>query len=116
MAAQNLAEMQQLGITHVLTLSKDAPPKFPELFCYKIIPVDDLVTTDLGPYWDEIVDFIASNLARGGCVLVHWYVRVFVFVYVCVFVRVRVRVCVRCTCVRVCVCFVRCVLLLFTLY
>jgi protein-tyrosine phosphatase len=69
-SAQNLTMLQKLEITHILTLSKEAPPFFPTQFTYKIIMVDDLVSVDLSPYFPEAIEFISMGLQKGS-VLVH---------------------------------------------
>lgn len=51
-------ELQDLGITHILSVMKQAEEGFPEAFKYLVVPVDDLPGEDLQPYFESCCKFI----------------------------------------------------------
>lgn len=69
-SASNRNGMREKGITHVLSVA-NLKPRFPEVFTYKIIDVDDVESEDLSPFFNECVEFISAALKTGGHVLVH---------------------------------------------
>jgi len=62
MAASNKDILLKCGITHILTVAKNHPPKFPSTFVYKIIKVLDLPSTNLWPKFIPCVNFIKEAL------------------------------------------------------
>jgi len=59
------------GITHILTIAKSIPPRFPENFTYKIIPVVDDERENIMQYFPECNEFINNSIKNNGKVLVH---------------------------------------------
>jgi dual specificity phosphatase 12 len=73
MGASNKDMLQKAGITHILTVAKDHPPKFPAFFTYKVVKVLDLPGTDLKRRFEVSIDFIKEAISHQGKVLVHCY-------------------------------------------
>lgn len=72
LAAENKFVLQSLGITHVLTVARDIPPRHPGLFTYYVIAEDDTPTSDLRRHFESANEFIRAALAEPGhVVLVH---------------------------------------------
>lgn len=69
-SASNRNGLREKGITHILSVA-NLKPRFPEIFTYKVIDVDDVESEDLSPFFDECVKFISTALKAGGHVLVH---------------------------------------------
>lgn len=63
--------LDQLGITHILTVASDLPAKFTNKYTYLIIQALDLDTQDLFPAFSQSFEFIESSLSANGKVLVH---------------------------------------------
>ena len=40
--AEDLEQLQSNQITHILTVACDIPPKFPEMFQYKVVDIEDV--------------------------------------------------------------------------
>ena len=62
MGASNKDMLQKAGITHILTVPKDHPPKFPAFFTYKVVKVLDLPGTDLKRRFEVSINFIKHNI------------------------------------------------------
>lgn len=70
-SAYNLEEMQQLGITHIVTAVLGVRPQFPENFVYLNVPVRDVESENLKQYLPETTKFIEDAVRSGGKVLCH---------------------------------------------
>jgi protein-tyrosine phosphatase len=62
--------LEDLGITHIVNLSS-YENVFPTKFKYLRIPVEDIPTEIIHPYFDESLQFIEEALAGNGRVLVN---------------------------------------------
>lgn len=65
--------LKSLNISHILTVCECLPPKFPNDFTYKIIPVTDDPSTKLSIYFKEAGEFIRNAIVEGKNVLVHCF-------------------------------------------
>ncbi|EDR24169.1 internalin-A precursor, putative [Entamoeba dispar SAW760] len=68
--AHNKSYLQEMKITHILTIGP-LQPIFPELFVYKQINIDDSVKEDISVYFEECYQFIDQARNSSGAVLVH---------------------------------------------
>ena len=73
---KTLAKLQSLAVTHILSLTTEHEPYFPEHFRYLVIPIDDLPLTIIRPYFESAFDFINSAIGdtpevENGKVVVH---------------------------------------------
>ncbi|KAL7715692.1 hypothetical protein QTN25_006786 [Entamoeba marina] len=60
------------NVTHILSIGKEfVLPRFPQLFMYKVIDIDDSPDTDIKQYFDECILFIEKVLTLKQSVLVH---------------------------------------------
>ncbi|CDW78924.1 protein-tyrosine phosphatase [Stylonychia lemnae] len=73
MAASNKDLLVKTGITHILTVAKDHPPKFPSSFTYKVVKVLDLPSTNLKQRFMPCIQFIQDAVSKNGKVFVHCY-------------------------------------------
>jgi hypothetical protein len=64
MGASNKDLLQKAGITHILTVAKDHPPKFPSSFTYKVVKVLDLPSTDLKRRFQISIEFIRDAISK----------------------------------------------------
>ena len=71
-AAQDLETLQNLKITHILTLGGLMDPEFPEKFEYKVMEIIDEEDFDYIAHFDEAIEFVNKGVTEGA-VLVHWY-------------------------------------------
>ena len=71
-AASSSDTLEELGITHVLTMGKDMSPKFPDRYEYKVWELEDEVDEDIKKYFEEGIEFIDTALSSGGNIFVHW--------------------------------------------
>jgi dual specificity phosphatase 12 len=72
--AYNLSGLQQAGITHIVSLERAAPCKWPGLFkCLHIDTIFDNSKPEnrISQYFDRTLPFIDDALKSGGRVLVH---------------------------------------------
>lgn len=69
-ASKNLASLEELGVTHILTVASDIEPEFPKRFRYKVVSVDDSNEDDLAKHFERAFRFIDKGRRHGG-VLVH---------------------------------------------
>ena len=63
-------KMDQLGITHILSVTRFAQQKLKDI-TYKQIQVDDSPTESIKPFFFEAIDFIEKAISGGGKVVVH---------------------------------------------
>lgn len=71
-AAFTLPVLNQLGVTHILTVADNLQPMFPEEFVYKTVSLLDNANQDLTGVLDECIEFIETCVNAGGRILVHW--------------------------------------------
>ena len=71
-AASSSDTLEELGITHVLTMGNDMDPKFPDQYEYKVCELDDDEDEDIKKYFEEGIEFIDTALSSGGTIFVHW--------------------------------------------
>ncbi|XP_062521631.1 protein phosphatase Slingshot homolog 2-like isoform X2 [Corticium candelabrum] len=69
--ASNLEELKELGIGHILNISREIDNFFPPEFKYKNIRVFDDEHADLLRHWDDTFRFIHTAKLEGSKVLVH---------------------------------------------
>jgi protein-tyrosine phosphatase len=72
-AAYNLNVLKSLNISHILTICECLPPKFPEQFTYKVIPLTDEPSTKISNHFKEALEFIRAAISEGKNVLVHCF-------------------------------------------
>ncbi|PRQ19585.1 putative phosphoric monoester hydrolase [Rosa chinensis] len=70
-AAKNWKKLKDLNVTHMLTVANSLPPKYPNHFVYKVLNVEDRITTDLRQHFNECFNYIEEAKTSGGGVLVH---------------------------------------------
>ena len=68
--AANYSELHELGITHIVNLSR-LDDIYPKNFAYLKIDVPDEIDANIIQYFDEALHFIHSALLNNGKVLVH---------------------------------------------
>ena len=74
-----LGKRSPLKVTHLLTL-RISPIDWADVhtphgaLVAKLVPVNDLPSTDLLTHFPSCVSFIAEGLEQGGTIVVHWYV------------------------------------------
>ncbi|XP_022326174.1 dual specificity protein phosphatase 1-A-like [Crassostrea virginica] len=68
--AKDLDRLESLGITHIVNLSS-YENNFHGRFQYLRIPVEDIPTEDLSPYFDKSLKFLEEALEGNGRVLVN---------------------------------------------
>ena len=73
LCSQNKDLLLRMGVTHILTVAKDHPPKFPSTFKYKVVKVLDLPSTNLKSKFAACITFIKEAMANGGKVFVHCF-------------------------------------------
>jgi protein-tyrosine phosphatase len=71
--ASNIAELQHLGVTHVINVTPDTEIRnfFPDLLAYHRIPVVDVETEDLHRYLADAVRRLSASKEQGHKVLIH---------------------------------------------
>mmetsp|Transcript_44183 Transcript_44183/g.32156 ORF Transcript_44183/g.32156 Transcript_44183/m.32156 type:complete len:125 (+) Transcript_44183:55-429(+) len=69
--AGSLEELQKRNITHIVTVSANLTPKFPDFFEYLVVPIDDRDSEDAKVHFKKAIDFIDKALADEGAVLIH---------------------------------------------
>ncbi|PRQ36849.1 putative phosphoric monoester hydrolase [Rosa chinensis] len=72
-AANNKETLENLNVTHILTVADSLPPKYPNDFVYRVLNVEDRRTTDLQQHFDECFNYIEEAKTSGGGVLVHCF-------------------------------------------
>ena len=70
-SASNFKELKALGITHIVIAVLGVTPQFPNAFRYRTLPVMDVETEDIRPYFNSTIEFIDNAVVTGGKVLVH---------------------------------------------
>ncbi|KAF0976258.1 hypothetical protein FDP41_004933 [Naegleria fowleri] len=63
--------LKSLGVTHILTVAKDIPPRYKNDFKYMIIFADDTTEATLKPHFEEASKFIQEAISTGGACMVH---------------------------------------------
>jgi protein-tyrosine phosphatase/rhodanese-related sulfurtransferase len=69
--AANPRVKSNLGITHIINVTRDQPNAFPDEIQYLRIEVDDDATADLLHEFPTLIHFIKSTLSQQGRLLVH---------------------------------------------
>jgi protein-tyrosine phosphatase len=72
-AAMSKKNLQEQGITHILTVADNITPRFPDLFVYKCISLLDTSESDLLTILPECFEFVDQACAQGGKVLLHCF-------------------------------------------
>ena len=71
-AAQDPEILARHYITHIVTLDKSLAPMFPKKYQYRVVPVENVTTENIGKYFNATVKFIKSAIRRDAAnVLVH---------------------------------------------
>lgn len=70
--ANNLPLLFNIGVTHVVNISK-LPNVFPRYFTYMKIDINDDPAEDISRYFDPTANFIHDAITKGGTVFVHCY-------------------------------------------
>ena len=70
-AVSSLDTLEELEVTHILTMGNDMSPKFPEKFEYKVWKLEDDIDADVKQYFEDGIQFIDEALNSGGTVFVH---------------------------------------------
>ena len=47
-------------------------PLYPKDFQYKVLPISDSPTENIGRYFEDVVQWISRVMDQGGKILVHW--------------------------------------------
>ena len=47
-------------------------PMYPKDFTYKVLPIKDSPTENIGKYFEDVVQWISKAMDLGGKILVHW--------------------------------------------
>eukprot|EP01111_Echinosteliopsis_oligospora_P002697 TRINITY_DN1409_c0_g1_i1.p1 TRINITY_DN1409_c0_g1~~TRINITY_DN1409_c0_g1_i1.p1 ORF type:complete len:472 (-),score=73.03 TRINITY_DN1409_c0_g1_i1:61-1455(-) len=68
--ARNKSLLQQLNVTHVLTVAS-FKPLYPDSFVYKVVDIDDVEIADLYSHLDGCMDFIDDAIKSNGNVFIH---------------------------------------------
>jgi len=63
--------LKSLGVTHILTIAKDIPPKYSGDFKYMVIYADDSTDSTLLPHLEEAAQFIDEAVQKGEACMVH---------------------------------------------
>lgn len=72
-AAMTKSVLQNIGITHILTVADEVAPMHPEDFEYHLVKILDLEETNLLAALPSALSYIEQTLAAGGKVLVHCF-------------------------------------------
>ncbi|CDW78718.1 leucine rich repeat and phosphatase domain containing protein [Stylonychia lemnae] len=70
-AAENQQILQELKITHIVTVSAGIKPKYPSFYNYKVILVDDNPKFDVKQYFWDAIQFVEDAVQNNGVVLIH---------------------------------------------
>jgi len=68
-ASTNKHLLKAYGVTHVLTIANDIPPKYTDDFKYMVIYTDDVRTASLKAHFYETAEFIKEGIEAGGCIV-----------------------------------------------
>ncbi|CAG8486404.1 24511_t:CDS:2 [Cetraspora pellucida] len=71
LAASDKAWLMDHKITHILSVTDNAPQQFLESYKYKTIPIRDCENTNIMEYFNDAYEFIYQALKENGNVLVH---------------------------------------------
>jgi len=64
-------DLQNLGVSHILTVATGAEPSYPDDFTYHCVDIRDISGVDILIYFDEACNFIHEAITNGHTVLVH---------------------------------------------
>lgn len=64
-SAENLEELQNLGITHILTVAGGLKPKFEDHFTYKMVQIDDIEIADIKKHFPELNEWLHQIISEG---------------------------------------------------
>ena len=56
--AENMEILRKFNITHILTLSAGISPRYPDMFDYKVIKIDDSPMQDIKQHFWNAIEFI----------------------------------------------------------
>ncbi len=70
-SAQNLTFLIKEGVTHILNVSTEVSNFYPDKFVYYRIPILDLETSDIAPYFDPAIEFIKHVQTIRGKIFIH---------------------------------------------
>ena len=70
-ASSNYFNLHSKSVSHILTLTKDIKPKFPEEFEYLVIHIEDTKDEELLIHLPKAIEFIKCGMENGTGVLVH---------------------------------------------
>jgi protein-tyrosine phosphatase len=73
MGASSKEMLLSVGITHILTVAANHPPKFPSFFQYKVVKVLDTSSANLRSKFESCIKFIKDAVTSGGKVFVHCF-------------------------------------------
>jgi Leucine-rich repeat (LRR) protein len=68
-AATNRSLLKDYGVTHVLTIANDIPPRHTEHFKYMVIYTDDVRSASLKQHFKEAYNFIKEGMEQGGAIV-----------------------------------------------
>ena len=71
-AAESLNNLKDSGITHIIQAMGGMDPLYPKDFQYKVLPISDSPTENIGRYFEDVVQWISRVMDQGGKILVHW--------------------------------------------
>ncbi|SCZ89278.1 BZ3500_MvSof-1268-A1-R1_Chr9g10353 [Microbotryum saponariae] len=69
--ASSLPDLQQRGITHIVNVTSEYEDCFPSHFVYLRLRARDKSSERLGPYFDQVAEFVIKAQHARGRVLVH---------------------------------------------
>eukprot|EP00344_Euplotes_crassus_P003081 CAMPEP_0197009954 /NCGR_PEP_ID=MMETSP1380-20130617/52204_1 /TAXON_ID=5936 /ORGANISM="Euplotes crassus, Strain CT5" /LENGTH=155 /DNA_ID=CAMNT_0042431553 /DNA_START=17 /DNA_END=481 /DNA_ORIENTATION=+ len=69
--AYNKDKLEELGITHILSLGNEFEEEFKDSYTYKIFGLDDDEDNDVKQFFKEGIAFIEKCLQDKGTILVH---------------------------------------------
>jgi len=70
-AADNCEELKKRKISHIVTVSGEYPPKFPNDFEYVVVRVEDFSGQNLLSTFEYCIEFIRNAKKNDGNVLIH---------------------------------------------
>jgi protein-tyrosine phosphatase len=71
-AALDLKQLQERGITHVLTATNKMRPTHPTALHYLVLDFPDSSNQNLLAAFADAHSFIEEAVSKGGSVLIHW--------------------------------------------
>jgi protein-tyrosine phosphatase len=70
--AHDLQGLKKRGITHILQVTPDVMPKYPEHFKYSVVDIEDSTYQSIAHHLDVVADHIKSVVASNNRIFVHW--------------------------------------------